>query len=74
MIFRKRKRLPEPPYDRTGKVPVLRSSICTGERVAGFKDPASGRFQEIMLIRDGRDLREFLLRYQVEESELKQEW
>ena len=62
------------PFDRGGRVPVIRSSICTGEQVAGFKDPVSGRFEEMMLLRNDRDLQEFLRRYQVEESELKREW
>ena len=62
------------PYDKSGKIPVIRSSICTGEQVVGFKDAASGKFEELMLIRDGKDLSEFLRRYQVEESEIKREW
>lgn len=62
------------PYDRNGKVPVIRCSICTGEQVAGFKDPVSGRFEELMLLRNDRDLSEFLRRYQVEESEIRREW
>lgn len=73
-MFRKRKPQPQIPYDRAGKIPVIRSSICTGEQVAGFKDPASGKFQELMLLRNDGDLREFLRRYQVEEGELKREW
>ena len=60
-------------YDKSGKIPVIRSSICTGEQVAGFKDSVSGKFEELMLIRDGKDLSEFLYRYQVEESEIKRE-
>lgn len=62
------------PYDRGGRIPVIRSSICTGEQAAGFKDPVSGRFEELMLLRNSRDLQEFLRRYQVEESEIKREW
>lgn len=73
-MFGKRRKRAEPAYDKTGKVPVLRSSICTGEQVAGFRDLTSGRFQELMLIRDAGDLAEFLRRYQVEESELRREW
>jgi len=72
MFGRRKKR--EAPCDRGDKIPVIRSSICTGEQVAGFKDPVSGRFEEVMLLRDGRDLREFLRRYQVEESEIRREW
>ena len=73
-MFGKRKKLTEMPYDKSGKIPVIRSSICTGEQVAGFKDSVSGKFEELMLIRDGKDLSEFLHRYQVEESEIKREW
>ncbi len=73
-MFGRRKRQDISPYDKTGKIPVIRSSICTGEQVAGFKDTISGKFEELMLIRDGKDLAEFLRRYQVEESEIKREW
>ena len=73
-MFGRRKRQAISPYDKTGKVPVIRSSICTGEQVAGFKDIVSGKFEELMLIRSEKDLAEFLSRYQVEESEIKREW
>lgn len=73
-MFGRRKQPAMSPYNKTGKIPVIRSSICTGEQVAGFKDSASGKFEELMLIRDGKDLSEFLHRYQVEESEIKREW
>lgn len=74
MLFARRKKPAAAAYDRAGKIPVIRSSICTGEQVAGFKDPASGRFQELMLIRDDRDYQEFLRLYQVEEAEIRREW
>lgn len=73
-MFGKRKRLELIPFDKSRKVPVIRSSICTGKQVAGFKDAVSGKFEELMLIRDGKDLAEFLSRYQVEESEINREW
>ncbi len=53
---------------------MLRSSICTGEQTASFKDPVTGKFDELMLIRNRSDLAEFLSQYQVEESELQREW
>ena len=74
MLFGKRKKEPAVQYDKAGKIPVIRSSICTGEQVAGFKDLATGKFQELMLIRDQRDLQDFLRRYQVEEPEIRREW
>lgn len=73
-MFGRRKKQQVSPYDKEGKIPVIRSSICTGEQVAGFKDADSGKFEEIMLIRNDSDLRDFLLLYQVEESEIKREW
>ena len=73
-MFGRRKKVTVSTYDKSGKVPVIRSSICTGERVAGFKDPANGKFEGLMLIRNNQDLSEFLYRYQVKESEIKQEW
>ena len=36
---------------------VIRSSICTGEKVAGFKSKKDGHFSEIMLIRSERTWR-----------------
>ena len=38
---------------------MIRSSICTGEKVAGFKDLEGGRFTEVMLIRSREDERRF---------------
>ena len=73
-MFGRRKKRVTTPYDRGNKIPVIRSSICTGEQVAGFKDPSSGRFEELMLLRDDRDFQEFLRQYQVEESEIRREW
>lgn len=73
-MFGRRKKQMSPPYDKAGKIPVIRSSICTGEQVAGFKDPVSGKFDELMLIRDGGDLAGFLAQYQVDESEIRREW
>ena len=73
-MFGRRKKPALPPYDKGDKVPVIRSSICTGEQVAGFQDPVSGKFDELMLIRDSQDLEEFLSRYQVEEQDIRREW
>lgn len=73
-MFGRRKQATVIPYDKSGKIPVIRSSICTGEQVAGFKDPVSGKFEELMLIRDSKDLSDFLRRYHVEENEIKREW
>ena len=73
-MFWNRKTRAKTTYDKTGKVPVIRSSICTGEQVAGFKDETTGKFQELMLIRTDSDYQEFLRLYDVEECEVRREW
>ena len=52
-------------FDKTNKKAVLKCSICTGEQVAGFKDLQTGHFDEIMLIRDAKDLDIFMKMYDV---------
>ncbi len=54
-------------YDRERDEPALRSSICTGEQVAGFCNRKTGRFREVMLIRGQDDLRRFCRQYGIEE-------
>ena len=56
--FRRRTGRPEKakvPFDPEKQVAVIRSSICTGEQAAGFRDRESGRFTEVMLIRGPGD-------------------
>lgn len=72
-MFFRRKKSPAA-YDKTGKVPVIRTSICTGEQTAGFKDETTGKFYEIMLLRTDADLREFMETYSVTENEIKREF
>lgn len=73
-MFWKRKKPDLISFDKTGKIPVIRSSICTGEQTAGFRDTASGKFEEVMLIRSGADLEEFLRLYDVDAADIKKEW
>lgn len=61
-------------YDRENLKPIIRSSICTGEKVAGFRDVNTGRFTEIMLIRDNKDLDKFLTEYDISVAEIQKEW
>lgn len=63
MIFKRKQKKAD--YDRENQKPVLRCSICNGEQVAGFKDLRTGKFQEVMLIRDDRDLRRFKDMYDI---------
>ena len=53
-------------FDPETQYAVIRSSICTGEKVAGFKNKTDGHFTEVMLIRSPADEKEFKETYGVE--------
>ena len=55
------------PFDPDKQIAVIKSSICTGEQVAGFKSKEDGHFTEVMLIRDAKDLAKFKETYKLEE-------
>ena len=61
-------------YDKERHRPVIRASICTGEQVAGFKDRRTGRFTEIMLVRDDHDMEEFVKRFGISREDISIEW
>ena len=72
MLFgRKRKKCS---YDRENLKPVIRSSICTGEQVAGFKNIHTGKFSAVLLIRSTGDLKEFLEDYDISEADVATEY
>ena len=71
-MFRKKKT--EEVFDRENQKPVLRSSICTGEQVAGFKDINTGKFMEIMVIRNDKDMNDFLRKYNISKTDITKEW
>ena len=62
-MFGKKKTTPSQQYDPAHYHAIIRCSICTGEQVAGFKENATGKFHEVMLIRNATDLDEFKKRY-----------
>ncbi len=55
------------PYNPETHYPIIRASICTGERVAGFKNKTDGHFTEVMLIRSAEDERLFKETYGIDE-------
>ena len=61
-------------YDKENLKPDIRSSICNGERVAGFRDINTGKFTDVMLIRDNTDMDEFLTKYDISVAEIRKEW
>ena len=67
-----KKRLILKTYDPNHQKPVLKTSICTGEQVAGFKDLQTGKIDEIMLIRSTADLAEFRELYGITEEIYKE--
>ena len=46
-------------FDPETQYAVIRSSICTGEKVAGFKNKRDGHFTEVMVIRTATDEQRF---------------
>ena len=65
MIFRKKTQVKA--YDKSALQPMLHKSICTGETTAGFKDLQTGKFTDIMLISDEKDLQTFMQTYGISE-------
>ena len=60
------------PFDPEKQTAIIRGSICTGEKVAGFKDNKTGHFTEVMLIKSNKDVEKFKEMYQV--TDLKTEY
>ena len=50
-----KKQKPDIKFDPDTQYAVIRSSICTGEKVAGFKNRKDGHFTEVMVIRSSAD-------------------
>jgi hypothetical protein len=68
--FHKKKRVVKE-YDHERYEPVLRSSICTGEKTACFRNLETGKLHEILVIRTQQDLEEFGKQYGVNTENLK---
>lgn len=69
-----RKKIKKESYNKDEQKPIIRSSICTGEKVAGFKDVRTGKFTEVMLIKNDKDMDLFLEKYDISVAEIKTEW
>lgn len=65
-MFGKKKKL-KAEFDRENQKTVLRCSICTGEKVAGFKNIHTGKFEEVMLIRSDKELDVFKAMYELDD-------
>lgn len=54
------------PYNPDKDIPIMKSSICTGEKVAGFRDRETGHFTEVMVIRNEAEKKRFMSTYGIE--------
>lgn len=68
------KKITKQPYNKAEQKPIIRSSICTGEKVAGFKDLKTGHFTEVMAIKTKKDMDLFLEKYDISVAEIKTEY
>ena len=53
------------PYDPEKEEAVIRYSICTGEKVAGFRNRENGHFKEVMVLRTPEDEEQFFHIYEI---------
>ncbi|MBR4947917.1 MAG: aspartate dehydrogenase [Clostridiales bacterium] len=58
MMFGKKKSA-QLSYDKENETPAVKSSICTGEKTAGFIDNKTGKYRDVMLIKSDADIAEF---------------
>lgn len=65
-LFKSQSKFETEPFNPETQYAVIRSSICTGEKVAGFKDKRDGHFTEVMLIRSPEDLQTFKETYRID--------
>lgn len=54
------------PFDEDKQYPVIRASICTGEKVAGFRDKIGNGFTEVMVIHNDFEKELFMKAYNIE--------
>lgn len=60
-----------PAFDPLKQEAIIRASICTGEKVAGFKNKEDGHFTEICVIRTPKDEAEFKEKYHIEQIKVE---
>ena len=44
---------------------VMESSICTGEKTIGFKNPQTGRLEQAVVVRGAQDIDDFNRRHKL---------
>ena len=66
LFQKKNKIISENSYNPGEKKPAIKCSICNGEQVAGFVNLESGAFEDVMLLRNEKDLQIFKKKYGIE--------
>ena len=66
-MFKKKSKGYTIPYDPNAQYPVIKASICNGERVAGFKSREDGHFTEVTFITSEAELKTFMDAYGLED-------
>ena len=72
IMFGKKKKSFSVEYDPDKEYPVIKASICNGEKVAGFKSKEDGHFTEVTFIANEADLKAFKDAYGI--NEIKTEY
>lgn len=57
--FKKKKPIDIYRYNKQTEVPAVKSSICTGEKTAGFLEVNTGKYRDIMLVESEADIEAF---------------
>lgn len=68
--FKRKEKLPEIKFDPTTQKAVIRSSICTGEKTVGFKDIKTGKYIDVMYVRNELDIEKFKKTYGIDKVEV----
>ena len=54
--FNRNKKIAKIEYNKETEVPAVKSSICIGEKTAGFLEVSTGKYRDVMLIKSDADI------------------
>lgn len=54
--FNKKDQIRKIEYNKETEVPAVKSSICTGEKTAGFLEVNTGKYRDVMLVKSDADI------------------
>ena len=57
--FGRKKAVKSIEYDAANEIPIIRCSICNGEKVAGFKNIKTGTFRDAFFVKSEADIEMF---------------